>query len=240
MKIAFCFLACLSFVSLRADDLPEKESAALGEFAHFPSRESAHLEYRELARSPREGGVCGQLTTTASANEGPFCLTVRSFTVDRRYEGLSVGEGNQLLDNTGTRPFLLNLVGVAWGEPVYLSLVGKSKTARADLVLIPFPIQRGDATGHQLLLVRSDIYGSTFRLRGSGYNPREPLTLTIFQDDQRQVNEIHAYNDGCFETLLSFEVDGQDGGMAVVTVEGEESSVSIAYDWGARIFAHGG
>lgn len=221
------------------ESLPPPDSAAenLPRLSHREISGRPYLEYQEFRRheGPAQLEATGTLVAHALPLSGPYDLFVQTLSYERVFRRLTIDEQGRLLDRQGHDPLILHFQTLSWGEPVYLSLRATHGDLSANLIVIPFPIERMDEQGHRLLLTRNDRYGSSFRLRGTGYVPGEPVTLIMGEE---QPLRFRANFEGGFETILNLALRDCEGGTAHVTLNGQNSSLTLAYHYGAHVLMH--
>lgn len=148
-----------------------------------------------------------------------------------------------LVDAKGKKALIgLGLYG--YGEPITISIqpysckgrMKKYRKMEVKDIYIPNPLEVKDAQGHKASIIAADVAGKTFLLMLEGYKPFE---------------RVHALSRSCEENL-DFFVKTEANGAAVIsyapavigkiegpfelTLQGDDSSLSLQHYWGEITF----
>lgn len=237
-----CFLFLVAAMAAPVAAQQQLEPASWGE--RFNSQ-GASLRIMEMERTPRsEGGTWvhyfvqgiglpkNQLYSLWEWDLGgqPKLAQAR---VPMREDGvlLCSGKPNDCSGATEEQVYAARMVAMK-GEPKRLALVSADGRLRAFGTSVPFPVEASDKSC-KVSLERKALDGSEATVNGSGFQPKERVTIAVAGETSGATLRRNADDAGNWSADLSHTGDPMHAeGSTQVSVKGKNCSPTVPWTWG--------
>lgn len=117
------------------------------------------------------------------------------------------------------------------GEPKRFAVVSDDGRVAGFAEAVPFPIEASNK-GCKLSVVRQSPLAEMVLVRASGFVPYEMLNVSGHVGGLDSIHSPTVSPEGTWQALIGTKAPGQDAGTAMLTVKGQQCTVSISFNWG--------
>lgn len=151
----------------------------------------------------------------------------------KKVSNLKINEDNEFVfGDDPKKVFTLPLKGFAPGEPMHVILLSADGNEKADVSVVPVPIEVQDNQGRRFSVVLANADGSAFKFVGEGFKPKENLWLRSTTGKKMTRTKLSATDAGRFSGVLKPFDRAKKGGMTKLEISGKEGKMWLEFGWG--------
>jgi hypothetical protein len=234
LRICSVFIMATGFVS----SLWAQDKQFTDDWTKGASSPRSSLTLRETGRSAMNGNTVVSYRLFASGLPKAQHFTLWTWRLGSNPEALTdafINPDGLVVNRLGDATHKedpIDVRGVAGrGEKKRFAITSDDWTLQAFAEAVPFPIEQTVNGCHLSVEMSAPNYEGVI-VRGSGFQPNEPLTIDLASGREGGTEQLNATPQGTYTAAIFPYVKGQKTGKSSVTISTPKCTVAVQFPWG--------